>query len=109
MGQVLITPVDVVKQRPELIRKVVRVLLKSTAWVLDHPVEDGVTILKPQLGRLDDAVILAGLRKTRASLPRDGRITERAVMLTQEFLRKVGALKASIPYDQLVTNEFLPR
>jgi hypothetical protein len=31
------------------------------------------------------------------------------VTLTQDFLHKVGALKTTIPYDQLVTNDFLPR
>jgi ABC-type nitrate/sulfonate/bicarbonate transport system substrate-binding protein len=109
MGQVLIAPLETLRQRPELVRKVVRALLKSSAWVLDHPDEQVVPILQPALGRLDEQIILAGLKKTRVSLPRDGRITERAVALTQEFLRKVGALKATIPYDQLVSNDFLPR
>jgi len=65
--------------------------------------------MKPVLGRLDDAVILAGIQKVRLGIPRDGRITERAVTLTQDFLRRVGAIKSVIPYDQVVTNEFLPR
>lgn len=109
MGQVLIASRETLKQRPELVRRIVRALLKSTAWVLDHPAEQAVPILTPALGRLDEQVILTGLRKTRVSLPRDGRITERAVTLTQEFLRKVGALKTAIPYDELVSNDFLPR
>jgi len=109
MGQVLITPLGTTKQRPEMIRKMVRALLKSSAWILDHPAEDAVPIMKPGMGRLDEAIILAGIKKTRVSLPRDGRVTERAVGLTQEFLRKVGALKATILYNQLVTNDFLPR
>jgi hypothetical protein len=31
------------------------------------------------------------------------------VTLTQDFLRRVGAIKSVVPYDQVVTNEFLPR
>jgi hypothetical protein len=81
----------------------------SNAWLLDHPAEQAVPFMKPSLGRLDEAVILAGLQKTRLGIPRDGRVTERAVTLTQDFLRAVGALKATLPYDQLVTNDFLPR
>jgi hypothetical protein len=65
--------------------------------------------MKSVLPRHDDSSILLGLQKTRLGIPRDGRVTERAVTLTQEFLRKIGALKTTIPYDQLVTNEFLPR
>lgn len=35
--------------------------------------------------------------------------TENSVSLTEEFMIRIGALKARIPYDKLVTNEFLPR
>ena len=109
MGQVMVASRETLRQRPELVRKTVRALLKSSAWMLDRPAEEVVPILKPALGRLDEQVVLAGVRKTRASLPRDGRITRRAVESTQEFLRKVGALKAMVAYDELVSNEFLPR
>lgn len=109
MMDVLMVPPETVKQRPELVRKVVRALLRANAWLLDHPAEEALPAMKTVLGRLDDAVILAGIQKVRLGIPRDGRITERAVTLTQEFLRRVGMLKAVIPYDQIVTNEFLPR
>ena len=109
MMDVLLAPPETLKQRPELVRKLVRALLKSNAWLLDHPAEAALPAMKPVLGRLDDAVILAGIQKVRLGIPRDGRVTERAVTLTQEFLRRVGAIKSVIPYDQVVTNEFLPR
>jgi NitT/TauT family transport system substrate-binding protein len=109
MMDVLIVPPDTVKQRPDLVRKVVRAVLRSNAWLLDHPAEAALPAMKPVLSGLDDGVIVAGIQKVRLGIPRDGRITERAVTLTQEFLRRVGALKSVIPYDQLVTNEFLPR
>ena len=109
MMDVLLAPPATLKQRPELVRKVVRALLRSNAWLLDHPAEEALPAMKPVLSRLDDAVILAGIQKVRLGIPRDGRVTERAVTLTQEFLRRVGAIKSVIPYDQVVTNEFLPR
>ncbi len=109
MMDVLMAPPETVKQRPELIRKLVRALLRSNAWLLDHPAEDALPAMRPVLGRVDDSVILSGIQKVRLGIPRNGRITERAVLLTQEFLRRVGAIKSVIPYDQVVTNEFLPR
>lgn len=48
-------------------------------------------------------------QKTRLGIPRDGRITERALALTTDFMPKIGAIKARIPYDKLVTQDFLPR
>ena len=109
MMDVLMASPETVKQQPGLVRKVVRSILRANAWLLDHPAEQALPVMRPILSRLDDAVILAGLEKTRLGIPRDGRITERAVTLTQDFLRKVGALKLTIAYDQIVTNEFLPR
>lgn len=108
MMDVLLALPGTLKQQPELVRKMVRALIKSNAWLLDHPAEQAVPFMKPALARLDDSLILAGLQKTRLGIPRDGRVTPRAVTLTQEFLRKIGALKTTSPYDQLVTNEFLP-
>ncbi|OLC36235.1 MAG: hypothetical protein AUH81_08380 [Candidatus Rokubacteria bacterium 13_1_40CM_4_69_5] len=49
------------------------------------------------------------LKKIRQGIPRDGRVTERAVTLTEEFMIKIGALKARIPYDKLVTHDVLPK
>jgi NitT/TauT family transport system substrate-binding protein len=109
MMDVLMVSPETVKRHPALVRKVVRALLRSNAWLLEHPAEQALPFMKPVLERLDDAVILAGLEKTRLGIPRDGRITERAATLTQAFLRTVGALKMTIPYDQIVTNDFLPR
>jgi hypothetical protein len=65
--------------------------------------------MKQFLGRLDDKVILDGLRKTRLGIPRTPRISERAVTLTEDFLLKIGALKGRIGYDKLVSNEYLPK
>jgi NitT/TauT family transport system substrate-binding protein len=108
MDVLMVTP-ETVKRQPALVRKVVGALLRSNGWMLEHPVEQALPFMKPVLERLDDAVILAGLQKVRLGIPRDGRVTERAAALTQEFLRTVGALRTTIPYDQIVTHEFLAR
>ena len=97
------------KQNPDVVRKVVRALLRGNAWIIDNTAEAAVPSMKPFLGRLDDRILIAGLSKVRLGVPRDGRITERAVTLTQDFLKKIGQLKAPIPYAELVTNEYLPR
>lgn len=97
------------KQNAETVRKVVKVLLRGNAWIIDNTAEAAVPSMKPFLGRLDDKILIAGLSKVRLGVPRDGRITERAVTLTQEFLKKIGQLKAPIPYAEIVTNEYLPR
>ena len=108
MNAVIVHP-DYLKQNPETVRKVIRALVRANGWMLDHSAEDAVTSMKPFLGKIEDKVILDGVRKTRLGIPRDGRITERAVMLTEDFMMKIGALKHRIPYATLVTNEYLPK
>jgi NitT/TauT family transport system substrate-binding protein len=97
------------RQNPEIVRKVVRVLLRGNAWIIDHSAEEAVPSMKPFLGRLDDRILVAGLAKVRLGVRRDGRITEQAVALTQDFLKKIGRLKTTIPYSEIVTNEYLPK
>jgi NitT/TauT family transport system substrate-binding protein len=108
MNAVLVHP-DYARQNPEVVRKVVRSLIKANNWLLDHSAQEALPSMKPFLGRLDDKVIVTGVEKTRQGIPRDGKITEKAVALTEDFMLKIGAIKARIPYEKLVTNEFLPR
>jgi hypothetical protein len=65
--------------------------------------------MKPFLGRVEDKVLADGVEKVRQGIPRDGRITPRAVELTESFMLKIGAIKTTIPYEKLVTNDYLPR
>jgi NitT/TauT family transport system substrate-binding protein len=109
MMNAVITYPDYLKEKPDVVRKVLRALVKANGWLLDHPAEQAVPAMRPFLGRLDDAILLDGLKKTKLGIPRDGRITEKAVQLTEDFMLKIGAVKSRIPYEKLVTNEYLPR
>lgn len=109
MMNAVITHPDYLKEKPDVVRKVLKALVKANGWLLDHPIEEALGAMKPFLGRLDDKILLEGLRKTKLGIPRDPRITEKAVQVTEDFMIKIGALKNRIPYDKLVTNEYLPR
>jgi NitT/TauT family transport system substrate-binding protein len=108
MNSVHVHP-DFARERAETVRKFNRAVLKASRWLLDNPVEAALPSMKAFLGRLDDKVILDGLRKTRPGIPRDGRITERAFKATQDFLIKIAALKGPLAYDAIVTQDYLPR
>jgi len=70
MNAVLVHP-DYARQNPEIVRKMVRVLLKASGWLLDHPAEAAVPSMKPFLGRVDDKVLAEGVEKVRQGIPRD--------------------------------------
>jgi ABC-type nitrate/sulfonate/bicarbonate transport system substrate-binding protein len=108
MNSVIVHP-DYAKAHAATVRKFMRAMVRANRWIAERPAEEAVASMKPFLGRLDDAIILAGLRKVRPGVPPNGRITERASKLTQDFMIKIGALKSPIPYADLVTHEFLPK
>jgi ABC-type nitrate/sulfonate/bicarbonate transport system substrate-binding protein len=108
MNSVTVHP-DYARQNGEIVRKFNRAILKASRWLIDNPVEAAVPSMKPFLGRLDDQIIIDGFRKVRLGIPRDGRITERAHKSTQDFLLKIGALKAPVPYEAIVTHDYLPK
>src|SRR5205809_216741 len=87
---------------------------KIDAFATGTPIPDaavargiGVMIVDNAAG--EDKVLADGVEKVRQGIPRDGRITPRAVELTESFMLKIGAIKTKIPYEKLVTNDFLPK
>ncbi|HWP35815.1 MAG TPA: ABC transporter substrate-binding protein [Thermodesulfobacteriota bacterium] len=105
----LITRPEVIERDPELVRKMVRALVRANRWALSAPPEQVAEALKPFLTGTPPETLLAGVRATLPALNPDGRTTERAVQVTQDVLEQAGLLKRRVPYGDVVTNEFLPR
>ena len=108
MNSIIVHP-DYAAAHPETVGKVVRALIRANRWLVQNRPEVAVVSVRPFLGRLGDEMVLSGLKKMRLGVPLDGRITERANTLTQDFMIRIGALRAPIPYEALVTHEFLPK
>ena len=100
---------DVIERNPELVRKMVRALVRANKWALGSTAEEITTALQPFLGRTDRSLLLTGVQSTLPALSPDGQTSERLLQTTQDVLRQAGILKAPIPYAEFVTNEFLPR
>ena len=100
---------DVIEKNPELVRKMVRALLRANKWALGSTPQEVTDALHLHLGQTDRALLLAGVQSTLPALSPDGVTSERLLEATQEVLRQAGVLKVTIPYAEFVTNEFLPR
>ena len=108
MNVVMVRP-DMVQQKPELVRRMVRALVRANRWIREHKPEEGLPHVRAFVPRLDPPVIEAALRAVWHGVPPDGRVTERAVELTQDFMLNIGAVKEKVPYAALVSNDFLPK
>lgn len=99
---------ETLEQNPELVRKLVRAMVKANAWARNGAPEQVAEALRPFLGKTDPVVLLAGVRSALPTFSPDGRISERSVQITQDVLEQAGLLKRRIPFAEAATNDFLP-
>ena len=107
--QVVVTRPEVTQKNPELVRRMVRALMKANAWALASTPEQVVEVLHPHLGKTDPALLLAGVRSTLPTLSPDGQPSERSVQITQDILQQAGILKRRLAYAEFITTDFLPK
>ncbi len=105
----LVTRQEVIQKDPDLVRKMIRALMKANKWAPASSPEQVVEALQPFLGKTDPALLLAGVRSTRPTLSPDGRPTDRGLQVTQDILQQAGFLKRRIAYAEVITTDFLPK
>jgi ABC-type nitrate/sulfonate/bicarbonate transport system substrate-binding protein len=105
----LIARPETLKKDPDLVRRMVRALIKANKWALGSTPEQVADALKSTFAKTDPVIHLAGVRAVLPTLSQDGRTTERSLQSTQEVLEVAGLLKKRVAYADIVTNEFLPK
>ncbi len=105
----LITRPEVAEKNPDLVRRMVRALIKANKWALGSSPEQVAEALKPSLGKTDPAILIAGVKSVLPALSPDGRTSERSFKITQDILEQAGILKKRAGYSDIVTNDFLPK
>ncbi len=105
----LVTRPDLVKERPETVRKTVRALVRANQWMLAKSPEEVRDALRGFLPKVDPQVLLSSIQALRPAISPDGRISEKSVKATQDVMEAGGFLKERIPYEKIVSTEFLPK
>jgi NitT/TauT family transport system substrate-binding protein len=105
----LITRPDVVEKRPELVRKMVRALVKANKWARAAGVEQVAEALRPTFKQTDPAIHLDGVKAVLPTLNPDGRTTEKSFEVTLGVLEQAGLLKRKVAFADVVNNDFVPR
>ena len=105
----LVARPETLKKDPELVRKMVRALVKANKWALSSTPEQITEALRPFLSKADPKILLSGVKSLLSTLSPDGRTSERSVQTTQDVLEVAGLLKKRVGYSEIVNNEFLPK
>jgi NitT/TauT family transport system substrate-binding protein len=100
---------DFLKEHADTARKFLRALFASTHQVLDTPAESHAAELKARFGGVPDDVLLEAFNNTKAILTRDGVINPESVKKAGDFLISTGGVKKAATYDDVATNDYLPK
>lgn len=85
LNAVLGTREDMLKERPEVVEKVVRTVRRSLAWIAGHSAEQMVEALAPA-GPEERAALLEVLRQRRNIYTPDGRFSDEQLDSVERFL-----------------------
>ncbi len=99
---------DYAKEHPEIVRGVVRALVRALHFIADGPESEHMRILKRRFPDVPEDVLRVALRNVRSAVEPTGRISQKAVEAVVAFLREAGLLKTDVPWTAVTTNEFLP-
>jgi NitT/TauT family transport system substrate-binding protein len=109
LQQVFVTRPDVIQKDPELVRKLVRALLRANQWALAAKPEEIADALQASMGTTPRDTLIAGIKATVPAYSRDGRITERALKAAADVMEVAGILKKRPALADVATNDFLPK
>ncbi len=105
----LVVRPETLKKDPDLVRRMVRALVKANKWALSSTPEQVAEALRPTFATIDPAIHLEGVKSALPALTPGGRASERGLQITQDVLEVAGLLKKRVAYSDIVTNDFLPK
>jgi NitT/TauT family transport system substrate-binding protein len=108
MMEVLLVRPDYAKKNPETVRKVVRALLKANNWISKHTAEEIREKIQIYFAKTDKRLLRTSIAAVKKAVSLDGKVTQRAVDITQNLLIAAGKLKKAFPRSVLVSDEYLP-
>jgi NitT/TauT family transport system substrate-binding protein len=107
--EVLYVRPEYAKKNPETVRKVAAAHVDALKFIAEAPDAEHMPILRKNFGGVSDEVLLESLQNTRSAIDPTGRITKQSVDAHVKFLKSAGLLKGDVPWDAVVTNEYLPQ
>ncbi|MFQ5898755.1 MAG: ABC transporter substrate-binding protein [Candidatus Methylomirabilia bacterium] len=109
MMEVLLVRPGYAEKNPETVRKVVRALLRANRWIAEHSAEEIRERIQIYFAKTDPRLLRTSIGAVKTAVSLDGKITQRAVDITQNLLIAAGKLKKPFARSVLVSDAFLPR
>ncbi len=109
LQQLLLVRPEFARQNPDLVRKVVRALVRGNRWVAENDSQEVAKVVAKFFRQTPLDVLVSTVEAIKLAVIPDGQITVDGLRGVEAVLRANGIVKQAVPWDRLVTNEFLPR
>lgn len=107
--EVLYVRPDYAEKNPDIVRRVAAAFADALKFIAEGPEAEHLPILQKRFSGVPDAVLLASLKNTRQAIEPTGRISQGSVEAHAAFLKQAGLLQKDIPWNALVSNDYLPK
>ncbi len=105
----LVVRPEYAKKNPDTVRRVVHAMARGNRWVAEHDADQVANVVAKFFKNSPSDVLLNTVEAIKPAVIPDGRITLDGLKGVEEVYRVNGIVKKSVPWERLVTNEFLPR
>jgi len=109
LQNVLLTRPDYAKKSPDMVRRILRAMVHGNRWVAEHDAKDVAKVVTKFFKNTPADVLLNTVEAIKPAVVPDGRLTLDGLKGVEEVYRVNGIIKKPVPWDRLVTNEFLPQ
>jgi len=106
---VLLVRPEYAKKHPETVRRVVAAMVRGSRWVAKNDAKDVAKVVAKFFKNAPPDVLLSTVETIKAAVIPDGRMALDGLKRVEEVYRANGVVKKPVPWDRLVTNEFLPQ
>ncbi len=109
LQQLLLVRPEFARRNPDVVRKVVRALVRGSRWVAESSPDEVARKIGRFFKQTPPDVLESTVKAVKPAVVADGRITVDGLRGVETVLRANGIVKQPIPWDRLVTNDFLPK
>jgi len=107
-GVLLVRP-EYAKKNPDTVRRVVGALVHGSRWVAENDAKEVAKVVAKFFKNAPSDVLLSTVETIKPAVIPDGRMDLDGLKGVEEVYRANGVIKKPVPWDHLVTNEFLPQ
>ena len=108
LQNVLLTRPDYARKNPDMVRRILRAMVRGNRWVAENDAKEVAKVVSKFFKNTSADVLLNTVEAIKPAVVPDGRLTLDGLKGVEEVYRANGIIKKPVPWDRLVTNEFLP-